>query len=86
MANLEKNDQRVERGYFGEIGIYGEHPPKSLSKNSNQMARGPLKVAILTKMANMAKFVKALTTCQIRWQRGPLKSGDVDENGEYGEK
>ena len=28
------------------------------------------------------KFVKVLTTGQIRWQRGFLKSGDFDENGE----
>ena len=24
----------------------------------------------------------SLTTCQIRWQRGFLKSGEFDENGE----
>ena len=28
------------------------------------------------------KFVKALTTCQIRRQRGFLTSSDFDENGE----
>ena len=58
---------------------------QSLGKNSNDMAKGRFESGDLTKMANMAKFIKALTTCHIRWQRSPLKSGSVDENGEYGE-
>ena len=38
--------------------------------------------ATLWKWRMWGKFVKVLTTGQIRWQRGFLKSGDFDENGE----
>ena len=48
--------------------------------------RGPLKVAILTRMCRIwwkwqawQKFVNPLTICQIRQQRGPLKKGEFGE-------
>ena len=68
MADLAKqNRERVERGYFGENGIfcvngkYGEHLQVS-TNDSNDMQRSPLKVA------NTARIRQSLlTTSQIRW-------------------
>ena len=33
----------------------------------------------------IAKHAKLSTKIQTRWQRGPLESGDIGENGVFGE-
>ena len=58
----EKNDQRVEGGYFGENGKYGEHPPMFWQK-FKWRGKGALwkwrfwrKWRIWRKMTNLAKI------------------------------
>lgn len=98
-SNGKSSEKTLEgwEGYFGKDGIfgkngkYGEHPPKSQQKFKwNGKGAFWKKGAILTKKKwkwlIWRKFVKALTTCEIGWHRGPLKSGDFGENGKNGER
>ena len=63
-----------------------------IKKNTNEMAKGALcKVAMLAKMAYLAKMANnhrdrqtVNKNNQMRWQRGPLESGDFGENGVFG--
>ena len=65
---------------------------QTINKNSNEMAKGPFakwrfwrKWRIWQKWRLIAKISKLLTKIQMRWQRGPLQSGDFRENGVFGE-
>ena len=68
---------------------------QTINKNSNEMAKGPFgkwrfrrKWRIWRKWQKwrlIAKIAKVLTKIQMRWQRGPLESGDFGENGVFGE-
>ena len=78
MANPAKNhDQlRVGRRYFGEM-VSDTNISQSFNKNSNDMAKGHFEIGDSDESGEDGQ-------CQIRWQRGPLKSGEFDENGDYG--
>ena len=62
-----------------------------LTKIQMRWQRGALKVAILTKMANLTKLAKmansrqSLTDVPMTWQRDPSESGYFGENGIFGE-
>ena len=68
---------------------------QTVNKNSNEMAKGPFgkwrfwrKWRIWRKWQKwqlIATIAKLETKIQMRWQRGPLESGDFDENGVFGE-
>ena len=81
VANPAKNhDQlRVERRYFGEM-VSDTNISQSSNKNSNDMAKGHFEIGDSDESGEDGENGQ----CQIRWQRGPLKSGEFDENGEYG--
>ena len=93
MANPVKKHQRVERAILAKMAYLANmaNTHQSLSKNSNEMAKEPSEIKgrfwpkKKWKWLIWRKFVKALTTCQIGWHRGPLKSGDFGENGKNGE-
>ena len=53
---LAKIKMTFHRGYFGENGKFGEQPPKSKQYIPTTSQRGPLKVAILTNVPNLAKM------------------------------
>ena len=62
---------------------------KVLAKFQMRWQRGSLKVAILTKKANLAKMAKmahsrqSLANVPMTWQRLHFESGDFGENGKY---
>ena len=68
---------------------------QTIKKNSNEMAKGPFaewrfwrKRRIWRKWQKwqlITKIAKLLKKIQMRWQRGPLQSGDFGENGVFGE-
>ena len=65
---------------------------QTINKNSNEMAKGPFgkwrfprKWRIWRKWQKWRLIAKLLTKIQMRWQRGPLQSGDFGENGVFGE-
>ena len=65
---------------------------QTVNKNSNEMAKGPFgkwrfrgKWRIWRKWQKWRLIAKMLTKIQMRWQRGPLQSGDFGENGVFGE-
>ena len=62
LANVPKTCQRLpfESGDFGENGKCCEHPPV-LGKIQMRWKKGPLKVVIFTKMANMVRFRHSLS-------------------------
>ena len=65
---------------------------KVLAKFQMRWQRGSLKVAILTKKANLAKMAKmahsrqSLANVPMTWQSLPSESGDFGENGKYCER
>lgn len=73
MANLVKNGQRIERGYFGKNGKSGEHPPKSLSKNSNDMAKGSFECGDFDKNDEYGKIYQSLNYLSNKMAKGPLE-------------
>ena len=95
MANPVKKHQRVERAILAKMAYLAKMANMANTHQSQQKfkwnGKGAFwkKGAILTKKKwkwlIWRKFVKALTTCQIGWHRGPLKSGDFGENGKNGE-
>ena len=62
LANVPMTWQRLpfESGDFGQNGKYCEHPPVS-GKIQIRWQRGPLKVAIFTKMTNMVRIRQSLS-------------------------
>ena len=62
LANVPMTWQRLlfESGDFGENGKYCEHPP-GLGKIKMRWQRGPLKVRIFTKMANIVRIRQSLS-------------------------
>ena len=67
---------------------------QTVKKNSNEMAKRPFakwrfrrKWRIWQKWQKwclIAKIAKLQTKIQMRWERGPLPSGDFGENGVFG--
>ena len=75
LANVPMTWQRLpfESGDFGENGKYCEHPPV-LEKIKMRWQRGPLKVGIFTKMANVVRIRQSLSYKSNKMAKGsPLK-------------
>lgn len=93
MANPVKKHQRVERAILAKMAYLAKMANMANTHQSLQMKwqRSLLKERgdfdkKKWKWLIWRKFVKALTTCEIGWHRGPLKSGDFGENGKNGER
>ena len=75
LANVPLTWQRLpfESGDFGENGKYCEHPPV-LGKIQMRWQRGPLKVRMFTKMANMVRIRQSFSYKSNNMAKGsPLK-------------
>ena len=59
---------------------------QTVNKNSNEMGKGSFgEWRFRRKWRLIAEITKLQTKMQMRWQRGPLESGDFGENGVFGE-
>ena len=74
-----------DRGYFGENGKFGEQPPKSKQYIPMTSQRGPLTVAILTNLPNLAKMVSIAKIRQPRNYMPNEIAKEPLESGEFGE-
>ena len=65
---------------------------QTVNRNSNEMAKGPFgkwrfrrKWRIWRKWQKWRLIAKLSTKIQMRWERGPLESGDFGENARNGD-
>ena len=93
---VKRNTNEMAKGPFGKVVMLAKMAEmainhrnrQTVNKNTNEMAKGPYwKVAILAKMAYLRKMAincqnhRSVKKIQMRWQRGPLESGDFGEDG-----
>ena len=74
---VNKDGESYKNGKFGENRKSGKNFPWVWQIFKLDTKSDPWRVAILTKMANMAKIRQSPNLSQIRWQRGPLESSKL---------